>query len=226
MDINLFDFYLPEELIAQKPCDKRDHSRLLAINYGNKTYEDKHFYDILDYLKPGDVLVRNNTKVIPARLLGVKEKTGAHCELLLLKQLDGDNWECLTRPAKSLKVGARVDFGDGKLIAEVIEEKEEGIRIVKMHYEGIFLEVLDQLGKMPLPPYIAKQLCSNDRYQTVYAKYEGSAAAPTAGFHFTPELFEKIKEKGIEVIDVTLHIGLGTFRPVKVQDTKDHIMHS
>ena len=226
MDINLFDFYLPEELIAQKPCDKRDHSRLLAINYGNKTYEDKHFYDILDYLQPGDVLVRNNTKVIPARLLGVKEKTGAHCELLLLKQLDGDNWECLTRPAKSLKVGARVDFGDGKLIAEVIEEKEEGIRIVKMHYEGIFLEVLDQLGKMPLPPYIAKQLCSNDRYQTVYAKYEGSAAAPTAGFHFTPELFEKIKEKGVEVIDVTLHIGLGTFRPVKVQDTKDHIMHS
>lgn len=226
MDINLFDFYLPEELIAQKPCDKRDHSRLLAINYGNKTYEDRHFYDILEYLKPGDVLVRNNTKVIPARLLGIKEKTGAHCELLLLKQLDGDNWECLTRPAKSLKVGARVDFGEGKLIAEVIEEKDEGIRVVKMYYQGIFLEVLDQLGKMPLPPYIAKQLCSNDRYQTVYAKYEGSAAAPTAGFHFTPELFEKIKAKGIEVIDVTLHIGLGTFRPVKVQDTKDHVMHS
>ena len=226
MDINLFDFYLPEELIAQKPCEKRDHSRLLAINYGNKTFEDRHFYDILEYLQPGDVLVRNNTKVIPARLLGVKEKTGANCELLLLKQLDGDNWECLTRPAKSLKVGARVDFGDGKLIAEVLEEKEEGIRIVKMHYEGIFLEVLDQLGKMPLPPYIAKQLCSNDRYQTVYAKFEGSAAAPTAGFHFTPELFEKIRAKGVEVIDVTLHIGLGTFRPVKVQDTKDHVMHS
>ena len=226
MDINLFDFYLPEELIAQKPCEQRDHSRLLAINYGNKTYEDRHFYDILEYLRPGDVLVRNNTKVIPARLLGVKEKTGAHCELLLLKQLDGDNWECLTRPAKSLKVGARVDFGEGKLIAEVLEEREEGIRVVKMHYQGIFLEVLDQLGKMPLPPYIAKQLCSNDRYQTVYAKYEGSAAAPTAGFHFTPELFEKIKEMGVEVIDVTLHIGLGTFRPVKVQDTKDHVMHS
>ncbi len=226
MDINLFDFYLPEELIAQKPSEKRDHSRLLAINYGNKTFEDRHFYDILEYLKPGDVLVRNNTKVIPARLLGVKEKTGAHCELLLLKQIEGDNWECLTRPAKSLKVGARVDFGEGKLIAEVIEEKEEGIRIVKMHYQGIFLEVLDQLGKMPLPPYITKQLCSNDRYQTVYAKYEGSAAAPTAGFHFTPELFEKIKAMGVEVIDVTLHIGLGTFRPVKVQDTKDHVMHS
>ena len=226
MNIDLFDFYLPEELIAQKPCEKRDHSRLLAINYGKKTYEDRNFFNIVEYLKPGDILVRNNTKVIPARLLGVKEKTGANCELLLLKQLDGDNWECLTRPAKSLKVDARVDFGEGKLIAEVIEEKEEGIRIVKMHYQGIFLEVLDQLGKMPLPPYIAKQLCSNDRYQTVYAKYEGSAAAPTAGFHFTPELFEQIKAMGVEVIDITLHIGLGTFRPVKVQDTKDHVMHS
>ena len=226
MDINLFDFYLPEELIAQKPSEKRDHSRLLAINKTNHTYEDKMFYDIIDYLKPGDVLVRNNTKVIPARLLGIKEKTGAHCELLLLKQLEGDNWECLTRPAKSLKVGARVDFGDGKLIAECIEEKEEGLRVFKFIYQGIFLEVLDQLGKMPLPPYIREQLCGNDRYQTVYAKYEGSAAAPTAGFHFTEELFNKIKEKGIEVVDITLHIGLGTFRPVKVEDTKDHVMHS
>ena len=226
MDINLFDFYLPEELIAQKPSEKRDHSRLLAINRTNHTYEDKNFYDIIDYFDPGDVLVRNNTKVIPARLLGVKEKTGAHCELLLLKQLDGDNWECLTRPAKSLKVGARVDFGDGKLIAECIEEREEGLRVFKFIYQGIFLEVLDQLGKMPLPPYIREQLCGNDRYQTVYAKYEGSAAAPTAGFHFTEELFEKIKAKGIQVVDVTLHIGLGTFRPVKVQDTKDHVMHS
>ncbi len=226
MDIDLFDFYLPEELIAQKPSDKRDHSRLLAINRTEHTYEDKHFFDIINYLNPGDVLVRNNTKVIPARLLGIKEKTGAHCELLLLKQLDGDNWECLTRPAKSLKVGARVDFGEGKLIAEVIEEKDEGIRVVKMIYEGIFLEVLDQLGKMPLPPYIKAQLCTNDRYQTVYAKYEGSAAAPTAGFHFTEELFNQIKAKGIEVVDITLHIGLGTFRPVKVQDTKDHVMHS
>ena len=226
MNINLFDFELPEELIAQKPCEKRDCSRLLSINKSAHTYEDKNFFNIIDYLKPGDVLVRNNTKVIPARLLGVKEKTGAHCELLLLKQLDSDNWECLTRPAKSLKVGARVNFGDGKLIAEVLEEKEEGLRIVKFIYKGIFLEVLDQLGKMPLPPYIKQQLCTNDRYQTVYAKFEGSAAAPTAGFHFTEELFEKIKEKGIEVIDITLHIGLGTFRPVKVEDTKDHIMHS
>ena len=226
MNINLFDFYLPEELIAQKPSDKRDHSRLLAINKVNKTYEDKHFYDILDYLKPGDVLVRNNTKVIPARLHGVKEVTGAHVETLLLKQVDGDVWECLTKPAKSLKVGARINYGDGKLFGEVIEEKDEGIRLIKFIYEGIFLEVLDALGSMPLPPYIKKQLCENDRYQTVYAKYVGSAAAPTAGFHFTNELFEKIKDKGIEIVDITLHIGLGTFRPVKVEDTKDHIMHS
>ena len=226
MDINLFDFYLPEELIAQKPVDQRDHSRLLAINKANHTYEDKHFYDIIDYLQPGDVLVRNNTKVIPARLLGIKEVTKASCEFLLLHQIEEDKWECLTRPAKSLKVGAKVDFGDGKMVGEVIEEKEEGLRIIKFHYKGIFLQVLDELGKMPLPPYIREQLCTNDRYQTVYAKFEGSAAAPTAGFHFTPELFEKIKAKGIEVVDVTLHIGLGTFRPVKVNDTDDHVMHS
>lgn len=226
MDINLFDFYLPEELIAQKPVQKRDESRLLAVNLKDHTYEDKHFFDITNYLKPGDVLVRNNTKVIPARLLGIKEKTGAHCELLLLKQIEGDNWECLTRPAKSLKVGARVDFGDGKLIAECIEERDEGLRVFKFIYDGIFLEVLDALGKMPLPPYIREQLCTNDRYQTVYAKFEGSAAAPTAGFHFTEELFEKIKKMGVEVVDITLHIGLGTFRPVKVTDTKDHVMHS
>lgn len=226
MDINLFDFYLPEELIAQKPVQKRDESRLLAVNIKNHTYEDKRFFDITNYLKPGDVLVRNNTKVIPARLLGIKEKTGAHCELLLLKQIEGDNWECLTRPAKSLKVGARVDFGDGKLIAECIEERDEGLRVFKFIYNGIFLEVLDALGKMPLPPYIREQLCTNDRYQTVYAKFEGSAAAPTAGFHFTEELFEKIKKMGVEVVDITLHIGLGTFRPVKVTDTKDHVMHS
>ena len=226
MNINLFDYYLPEELIAQRPSEKRDHSRLCVVNKDEHTYTDKHFYDIIDYLHEGDVLVRNNTKVIPARLLGVKEVTGAHCELLLLKQLEGDNWECLTRPAKSLKVGARVDFGEGQLIAECIEEREEGLRVFKFIYDGIFLEVLDKLGNMPLPPYIRKQLCENDRYQTVYAKYEGSAAAPTAGFHFTEELFEKIKAKGIEVVDITLHIGLGTFRPVKVNDTKDHVMHS
>ena len=226
MNINLFDFELPEELIAQKPSDKRDHSRLLAINKDTKTYEDKVFYNIIDYLHPGDVLVRNNTKVIPARLIGVKEVTGAHCELLLLKQEDGDKWECLTKPAKSLKVGAKVNFGEGKLIGEVLEEREEGLRLVKFHYTGIFLEVLDSLGKMPLPPYIKEQLCGNDRYQTVYAKYEGSAAAPTAGFHFTEELFEQIKSKGIQVVDITLHIGLGTFRPVKVKNTDNHVMHS
>lgn len=226
MDINLFDFYLPDELIAQKPCDQRDHSRLLAINKKNHTYEDKHFFDILDYLKEGDILVRNNTKVIPARLLGVKQVTHANVEMLLLHQIEEDKWECLTKPAKSLKVGAKVDFGEGKLVGEVIEEKEEGLRIVKFHYCGIFLQVLDELGKMPLPPYIKKQVCTNDRYQTVYAKFEGSAAAPTAGFHFTDELFKKIKDKGVQVVDVTLHIGLGTFRPVKVNDTNDHVMHS
>ena len=226
MNINLFDFELPEELIAQKPSDKRDHSRLLAINKVNKTYEDKLFYNIIDYLNPGDVLVRNNTKVIPARLHGVKEVTGAHVETLLLKQVDGDIWECLTKPAKSLKVGARINYGDGKLFGKVVEEKDEGLRLIKFIYDGIFLEVLDQLGSMPLPPYIKKQLCENDRYQTVYAKYVGSAAAPTAGFHFTNELFDQIKAKGITVVDVTLHIGLGTFRPVKVEDTKDHVMHS
>ena len=199
MDINLFDFYLPEELIAQRPSDKRDHSRLLAINKDTHIYEDKVFYNIVD---------------------------GAHCELLLLRQVKDDVWECLTKPAKSLKVGARVNFGDGKLIGEVIEEKDEGLRLVKFIYKGIFLEVLDSLGKMPLPPYIKEQLCGNDRYQTVYAKYEGSAAAPTAGFHFTEELFNQIKAKGIEVVDITLHIGLGTFRPVKVEDTDNHIMHS
>ena len=226
MNINLFDFYLPEELIAQRPSDKRDHSRLLAINKEKHTYEDKVFYDIIDYLRPGDVLVRNNTKVIPARLIGIKEVTGAHCETLLLKQIDGDVWECLTKPAKSLKVGARINYGEGKLIGEVVKVKDEGLRDIKFHYQGIFLEVLDSLGKMPLPPYIKQQLCENDRYQTVYAKYEGSAAAPTAGFHFTEELFEKIKAKGIEVLDITLHIGLGTFRPVKVEDTDNHVMHS
>ena len=226
MDINLFDFPLPEELIAQKPADKRDHSRLLAINYGEKTFRDEHFYDIIKYFQKGDVLVRNNTKVIPARLLGIKEKTGAHCELLLLKQIINDDWECLCRPAKSLKIGSRVIFGNGELIAECIEEEDEGLRIFRFIYQGIFLEVLDKLGKMPLPPYIKKQITTNDRYQTVYAKLEGSAAAPTAGFHFTDDIFEELKKIGVQIVDITLHIGLGTFRPVQVTDTKDHLMHS
>lgn len=225
MNINLFDFVLPEELIAQSPSEKREYSRLLAVNYKTKSYEDKRFYDITSYLHKGDVLVRNNTKVIPARLIGIKEKTGAKCELLLLKNIKDDIWQCLTRPAKSLKVGAIVDFGEGELKGEIIEEQEEGLRLVKFIYKGIFLEVLDKLGKMPLPPYIKKQLVGNDRYQTVYAKHIGSAAAPTAGFHFTEELFDKIKAMGVEVIDVTLHIGLGTFRPVQVEDTDNHVMH-
>lgn len=226
MDISLFDFDLPEELIAQSPAKKRDESRLMVINKDTKTYEHKHFYDIVDYLHAGDVLVRNNTKVIPARLLGEKEKTHAHVELLLLKQLENDNWECLVGNAKTVKVGTIVSFGNGELKAECLEIKEEGIRIMHMIYEGVFYEVLDKLGKMPLPPYIRKQCDDNSRYQTVYAKVEGSAAAPTAGFHFTEELFEKLNQKGVIVVDVTLHIGLGTFRPVKVNDVLEHHMHS
>lgn len=226
MDISLFDFDLPEELIAQSPAKKRDESRLMVINKDTKTYEHKHFYDIVDYLHAGDVLVRNNTKVIPARLLGEKEKTHAHVELLLLKQLENDNWECLVGNAKTVKVGTIVSFGNGELKAECLEIKEEGIRIMHMIYDGVFYEVLDKLGKMPLPPYIRKQCDDNSRYQTVYAKVEGSAAASTAGFHFTEELFEKLKQKGVIVVDVTLHIGLGTFRPVKVNDVLEHHMHS
>ena len=226
MKVDLFDFELPEELIAQKPSEKRDHSRLLAINKQNHTYEDKMFYDVLDYLQPGDVLVRNNTKVIPARLFGVKEDTGAKVEVLLLKQLEGNVWECLTGNAKVIKLDTILTFSNGELKAKCVKILDEGIRHLEFIYEGIFMEVLDKLGKMPLPPYIQKQCDDNSRYQTVYAKIEGSAAAPTAGFHFTPEIFEKLKEKGVEILDVTLQIGLGTFRPVKVQDTDDHVMHS
>lgn len=226
MDIKLFDFDLPEELIAQTPSPVRDQSRLLVVDKTNQTFEHKHFFDIIDYLRPGDVLVRNNTKVIPARLLGAKEGTHAHIELLLLRQLGNDVWECLVGNAKAVRVGTRVDFGEGKLVAECIGVLDEGLRHFKMIYSGIFMELLDELGKMPLPPYIKQQVADNSRYQTVYAKVEGSAAAPTAGFHFTPELFEKIKAKGIIVCEVTLHIGLGTFRPVKVQDTTEHHMHS
>ncbi len=226
MDISLFDFDLPEELIAQSPSKVRDESRLLAINKTNKTYEDKIFHDIIDYLKPGDVLVRNNTKVLPARLFGEKEGTHAHVEVLLLKQIEGDVWECLTGNAKPIKVGSIISFKDGLLRAECIEVKDEGIRIMKFIYKGIFLEILNEVGNMPLPPYIKKQCEDNSRYQTVYAKVLGSAAAPTAGFHFTPELFEKIKAKGVEVYDVTLNIGLGTFKPVKESKVEDHVMHS
>jgi len=225
MDIELFNYDLPLELIAQTPSDKRDNSRLLAINKTNKTYEDKHFFDILSYLKKGDVLVRNNTKVLPVRLFGVKEITNAKVEVLLLKETSKDTYECLCGNAKVIKVGSRIKFSD-KLIGECLQIKDEGIRTIKFIYEGIFVEILEEIGHMPLPPYIKKQLVSNDRYQTVYAKVAGSAAAPTAGFHFTKELFKKAQEMGVEILDVTLQIGLDTFRPVKVKDTNDHHMHS
>ncbi len=226
MDINLFDFDLPEEQIAQSPSPVRDECRLMAIDREKHSYEHRRFSDILEYLRPGDVLVRNNTKVIPARLIGEKEATHGKVELLLLKQLRGDVWEALVGGAHSVRVGSRLSFGEGALTATCVEVLPEGIRHVEFHYEGIFLEVLERLGKMPLPPYIKKQISDNSDYQTVYAKVPGSAAAPTAGFHFTEELFQKIRAMGVEVVDVTLNIGLGTFRPVKVQDTKDHVMHS
>jgi S-adenosylmethionine:tRNA ribosyltransferase-isomerase len=226
MDINLFDFNLPEELIAQTPLKERDESRLMVIDREHRTIEHKIFHDILDYLHPGDVLVRNNTKVIPARLIGEKCDTHGKVEVLLLNQKSGDVWECLLGNAHSVHVGSSCSFGDGSLICTCVKEFPEGIRHMEFHYQGIFLEILDRLGKMPLPPYIKKQCDDNNDYQTVYAKVPGSAAAPTAGFHFTPELFKAIEAKGITVVDITLNIGLGTFRPVKVQDTKDHVMHS
>ena len=224
--VSQFDFYLPEELIAQSPSEIRDQSRLMVLNKTEKTIEHRHFFDIINYLKPGDVLVRNNSKVIPARLFGEKKATGAHVEVLLLKDLGDNVYECLCGNAKVIKVGVDIHFGNGELVATCLEVKDEGIRIMKLTYEGILFEVLDKLGQMPLPPYIHKQCSDNSRYQTVYAKKEGSSAAPTAGFHFTPELFKKIEEMGVEVLDVTLHIGLGTFRPVKVDNILDHNMHS
>lgn len=224
--VEQFDFNLPEELIAQSPADIRDHSRLMVLNKKQKTIEDKIFYDIIDYLKPGDVLVRNNSKVIPARLFGVKKDTGAHVEVLLLKDLGDNTYECLCGNAKVIKKDTTIVFDEKLLTAQCIEVKDEGIRIMKLSYEGILYEVLDKLGQMPLPPYIHAQCKDNSRYQTVYAKIEGSAAAPTAGFHFTEELLKKIRDKGVEILDVTLHIGLGTFRPVKVDNILEHHMHS
>lgn len=226
MKLSEFDFNLPEELIAQRPLDKRDTSRLMVLNREKQTIEHKHFYDIIDYLQPGDILVRNNTKVIPARLFGIKEETNGHVEVLLLKDLGDDTWECLVGNARIVKIDTVITFGEGLLKAKCIEIKDEGIRVFKMIYTGIFFEILDQLGTMPLPPYIKEKLNDQNRYQTVYAKIEGSAAAPTAGLHFTDEIIEKIKAKGIEILDVTLHVGLGTFRPVKVDDILDHYMHS
>lgn len=226
MKLSEFDYHLPEELIAQTPLEKRDTSRLMVLNRKTETIEDKHFYDILGYLHEGDILVRNNTKVIPARLYGTKKETNGHVEVLLLKDKGHDIWECLVGNARIVKMDTMITFGDGSLKAKCISIGEEGIRHFQMIYDGIFYEILDKLGTMPLPPYIKEKLEDQDRYQTVYAKVQGSAAAPTAGLHFTDEILEKVKAKGIEILDVTLHVGLGTFRPVKVDDVLEHHMHS
>ena len=224
MKLSDFDYDLPEELIAQHPTDKRDESRLLVLHKNTGKIEHKHFYDIIDYLHEGDVLVRNNSKVIPARLYGTKKDTGAKVEVLILKRNE-DECECLCGNAKAIKVGTIIEFSD-KMYGECIKRLEEGIRVFKMHYQGIFLEVLNEVGTMPTPPYIHEKLTDNSRYNNVYAKINGSAACPTAGLHFTDELNEKIKAKGIEILDVTLHVGLGTFKPVKEDNIEDHNMHS
>ena len=221
-----FDFHLPEELIAQTPLEKRDSSRLLIVDRETGQFIDQHFDNIIDQLEPGDALVMNNTRVLPARLYGTKPETGGHVELLLLKNTQGDSWEVLAKPAKRLRVGTRVSFGDGRLTATVTEELEHGGRIVRFDYQGIFLEVLESLGEMPLPPYIHEKLEDRERYQTVYAKENGSAAAPTAGLHFTEELLDKIAAKGVKLVYLTLHVGLGTFRPVSVDNLEEHEMHS
>lgn len=221
-----FDYYLPEELIAQVPLENREESRLLVLDKDTGEKKDEKFYNIIDYLNEGDVLVLNDTKVIPARIIGTKEETGAVIELLLLKNIENDEWECLVKPAKRVKIGSIISFGDGILKAKCISIGEEGIRTFTFTYEGIFYEILDKLGTMPLPPYIKEKLTDNSRYQTVYAKNIGSSAAPTAGLHFTNELLNKIKDKGIIVTYVTLHVGLGTFRPVNVEDVTKHKMHS
>ena len=225
MKVSEFNYGLPEELIAQVPIKNRDESRLMVVNREKRTIEHKTFKDIIDYLEPGDCLVRNNTKVIPARLYGKKE-TGANVEFLLLNNIEGDIWESIVRPGNKLHVGTKVIFGDGLLEAEILDIMPGGTRKVKFSYQGIFNEILDQIGLMPLPPYIHETLKDKDRYQTVYAKYDGSAAAPTAGLHFTNELLEKIKEKGIEIANVTLHVGIGTFRPVKEDEVEKHDMHT
>lgn len=221
-----FDFYLPEELIAQTPLEKRDSSRLLVLDKKTGDISHKHFTDIIDYMEKGDTLVLNDTKVMPARLYGVKEETSAAIEVLLLKDEGNNIWECLTRPAKRIKEGTIVSFGEGKLKAVCIEVLDEGIRKFRLEYKGILYEILDELGEMPLPPYIHEKLKNKDRYQTVYAKNVGSAAAPTAGLHFTEDLLNKIKNKGVNIAYVTLHVGLGTFRPVNVEDVTKHKMHS
>ena len=225
MKVEEFDFDLPKELIAQTPIHKRDTSRLLVLNRSNGNIKHKHFFDVLDYMEKGDTLVLNDTKVIPARLYGIKEETNAAIEILMLKDLGKDEWQCLVKPAKRVKEGTIVKFSD-KLKAECIKVEDEGIRCFKLIYDGILYEILDELGEMPLPPYIHEKLEEKDRYQTVYAKNIGSAAAPTAGLHFTNELLEKIKEKGVNIAYITLHVGLGTFRPVAAEEVQNHKMHS
>ena len=226
MKLEEFDFYLPEELIAQTPLLKRDTSKLLSINREENTYEHKVFSDIIEYFNPGDTLVLNNTRVMPARLYGQKKDTGAAIEVLLLKNKEHNIWECLVKPAKRIKVGSIVSFGDGIMESECVKVLDDGFRYFEFKYEGIFQERLDQLGTMPLPPYIKERLTDKERYQTVYSKEVGSSAAPTAGLHFTNELLEKIKEKGVNIVYLTLHVGLGTFRPVSVENIEDHDMHS
>ncbi|WP_114603212.1 tRNA preQ1(34) S-adenosylmethionine ribosyltransferase-isomerase QueA [Staphylococcus sp. EZ-P03] len=226
MNIEEFDYHLPESLIAQTPLKNRDTSRLLVLHKTNGEIEHRHFKDILEYINPGDTLVLNDTKVMPARLFGIKEDTKAKVEMLMLTQIEGDDWEVLLKPAKRIKVGQKLSFGEGKIIAECIKELEQGGRIMRLSYEGILQERLDELGEMPLPPYIKERLDDPDRYQTVYAKAAGSAAAPTAGLHFTDALLEQLKEKQVNLAFVTLHVGLGTFRPVSVENIDDHKMHS
>ena len=221
-----FDYDLPQELIAQTPLKERDQSRLLVLDSKTGKYQDDYFYNVIDRLNPGDALVMNDSRVMPARLYGVKPETGGHVEVLLLNNTDGDNWETLVKPAKRAKVGTEISFGDGKLTATVTEELEHGGRMIEFHYDGIFMEILDQLGEMPLPPYIKEKLDDPEMYQTVYSREIGSAAAPTAGLHFTKELLKKIEDKGVKLVYLTLHVGLGTFRPVSEENIEDHKMHS
>ena len=220
-----FDYNLPEELIAQTPVEPRDHSRLLVYDRADHSVQHLHFYDLPRFLNPGDVMVINDTRVIPARLLGEKEETHVPVEILLLKRLEKDLWEALVRPGRRLAPGTWCSFGDGLLRAEIVDRAPEGARLVRFHYQGVFEEILDRLGQMPLPPYIHERLQDRERYQTVYAREEGSAAAPTAGLHFTPELLETIRQKGVDIVPVLLHVGLGTFRPVKEEDVSQHQMH-
>ena len=226
MKVSDFYFELPEELIAQYPLEKRDSSRLMVLDKKTGEIEHRKFHDILEYLTEGDTLVLNNTRVLPARLIGEKEETGGKIEFLLLKRIEGDKWECLAKPGRKAKVGTVFTFGEGKLKAIVREIGEEGNRIIEFKYDGIFEQVLDELGQMPLPPYIHEKLEDKERYQTVYSKEKGSAAAPTAGLHFTEDLLKEIKDKGVNIAYLTLHVGLGTFRPVKVDDVNNHVMHS